>query len=197
MEFNEVIKKRRVTREFAKRQVEFKYIEAIIEAGTLAPSCNHLRQWDFVIVDDEVLINFISKQVGNGPASSNTPKNPYEDMCGYAFPRQQSMLKESKYIILPIIKENSLYKTDNMFGLMHFADTWCVIENMFLKATDLGLGCAMHVPSNIEQKNILEIVKCKVGYVIPCIIGVGYPSENAYYPKEQEFDKNKIHRNRW
>lgn len=39
MEFNDVIKKRRITREFSNKEVEYKDIEAIIEAGTLAPTC--------------------------------------------------------------------------------------------------------------------------------------------------------------
>lgn len=118
-------------------------------------------------------------------------------MCKYAFPRQRSMLEEAQYIILPILKENSLYKATNMFSLMHFADTWCAIENLFLRATDLGLGCSMHVPSMEEQRSVFQLIGCKGGYALPCIIGVGYPSETAYYPQEVEFDKNRIHINRW
>lgn len=197
MELNDVMKKRRITREFSDQEVDYASIESIIEAATMAPSCNHLKQWDFVIIDDKMRKSFISQSLTNYSASSSTPKNPYEDMCNYAFPRQQSMIEEAKYVILPIIKENSLYNTKNMFGLMHFADTWCAIENMFLKATDLGLGCSMHVPSMEEQRSIFQIIDCKGGYALPCIIGVGCPSETAYYPEEAEFDKNRIHRNMW
>ncbi|KXU52277.1 nitroreductase family protein [Longibaculum muris] len=197
MEFNEVIKKRRMTREFSNKEVQYCDIEAIIEAGSLAPTCNHLRQWDFVIIDDRMIINILAKCVKNYSSSASKPKNPYEDMCNYAFPRQQSMIEEAQFIILPIIKENSLYKATNMFSLMHFADTWCAIENMFLKATELGLGCSMHVPSMEEQNNIFNLIKCKKGYALTCIIGIGYPSETAYYPEEIEFDRKRIHRNRW
>jgi nitroreductase len=197
MELYDAIKKRRMTREFSDYEVEEASIEAIIEAATLAPTCNHMKQWDFVVIDDRIRISFIAQCLKNFPADPNTPKNPYEDMCKYAFPRQQSMIEEARYVILPIIKENSMYNTKNMFGLMHLADTWCAVENMFLRATDLGLGCSMHVPSMEEQKSIFQIIGCKGGYALPCIIGVGYPSETAYYPGEMEFDKNRIHRNIW
>ena len=197
MEFNEVIKKRRTTREFSNKDVDYKDIEAIIEAGTLAPTCNHMRQWDFVVIDDKTTINIIAKCIRNYNSNISIPKNSYEDMCNYAFPKQQSMIEEAKYLILPIIKENSLYKATNMFSLMHFADTWCAIENMFLKATDLGLSCCMRIPSMEEQNYIFNLIKCKKEYALTCIIGVGYPKDNAYYPKEVEFDKNRIHRNRW
>jgi nitroreductase len=170
----------------------------MIEAASLAPTCkNHLKQWDFVIIDNKLTIGCLAKCVNNYKASENLPKNPYEDMCKYAFPRQQSMLEEAQYIILPILKENSLYKATNMFSLMHFADTWCAIENLFLRATDLGLGCSMHVPSMEEQRSIFQLINCKSGYALPCIIGVGYPSETAYYSEEVEFDKKRIHINRW
>ena len=38
MELFEAIKKRRITREFSDKEVEFSCIESMIEAGTLAPS---------------------------------------------------------------------------------------------------------------------------------------------------------------
>lgn len=197
MEFSEVIKKRRITREFSNQEVDYASIESMIEAATLAPTCNHLKQWDFVIVDNKLTIGCIAQCVTNYSTDAGAPQNPYEDMCKYAFPRQRSMLEEAQYIILPILKENSLYKATNMFSLMHFADTWCAIENMFLKATDLGLGCSMHVPSMDEQRSIFNLIGCKSGYALPCIIGVGYPSDTAYYPEEVEFEKNRIHINRW
>ncbi len=197
MEFNDVIKNRRITREFSNKEVDYKDIEAIIEAGTFAPSNNYLRQWDFVVIDDETTKSIISKCVANYSANPNEPRNPYEDMCKYAFPRQRSMIGEAKYLILPVIGENNLFKATSNFQLMHYADTWCVIGNMFLSATDLGLECSMHVPSREEEKQIFNLIKCKSGYVIPCIIGIGYPGDNAYYPKEVEFDKNRIHKNRW
>ena len=149
------------------------------------------------MLDNKLTIGCLARGINNYSSNVGTPKNPYKDMCKYAFPRQKSMFQEAQYVILPIIKENSLYNTKNMFGLMHFADTWCAIENLFLRAADLGLGCSMHVPGMEEQSSIFQLIGCKSGYALPCIIGVGYPSENAYYPEEAEFDKKRIHINRW
>jgi nitroreductase len=197
MELKDTIRKRRTTREFSSKDVENSKIEEIIAAGTLAPSGNHLKQWDFIVIDSREIINQIANCINNYSTSSADPKNPYEDMCNYAFPRQQSMLLQAKYLILPIIKQNSLFKAGDMFSLMHFADTWCAIENMLLTATDLNLSCSIHTPSIDETEKISKIVNYPKEYALICLMGVGYPSENAYYPQEITFEKNRIHKNKW
>lgn len=43
MEFNAVINKRRTSREWTNKDVDFEIIKRIIEAGMKAPSWNHYR----------------------------------------------------------------------------------------------------------------------------------------------------------
>ena len=43
MEFNEVINKRRTSREWTDREVDFEAIKRIMEAGMKAPSWDHYR----------------------------------------------------------------------------------------------------------------------------------------------------------
>ena len=52
MEFRQVIEKRRTTRQFTSVPVGRKTIERIIKAGLMAPSFDHARKWNFVILDD-------------------------------------------------------------------------------------------------------------------------------------------------
>ncbi len=53
MELYEAIEKRRTIREFEDRPVEEKITKKIIAAGLRAPTNNHLREWEFVIVNDK------------------------------------------------------------------------------------------------------------------------------------------------
>ena len=53
MEFQNVIDKRRTTRQFSNRPVEKDKIQRIIEAGIKAPSFDHMRRWDFIVITDE------------------------------------------------------------------------------------------------------------------------------------------------
>lgn len=43
MELFDAIKKRRVTREFSDKEVDFSCIESMIEAAAYAPTCNHMK----------------------------------------------------------------------------------------------------------------------------------------------------------
>ena len=51
MNVYEAIAARRTIRDFAERPVAMPVVEKIIEAGLKAPTNNHLRQWEFVVVD--------------------------------------------------------------------------------------------------------------------------------------------------
>ena len=52
MEFYEAVNKRRSVREFQSRPVEEEKLLRVLEAGLKAPSNNHLRQWEFLLVKD-------------------------------------------------------------------------------------------------------------------------------------------------
>ena len=50
MEFYQVISGRRTCRAFLPKQVEADVLERILSAGLSAPSNDHLRQWEFVVL---------------------------------------------------------------------------------------------------------------------------------------------------
>lgn len=52
MEFKTVINKRRTIREFSNELVPNEIIMESLDAGLKAPSYNHLKQWDFIMVRD-------------------------------------------------------------------------------------------------------------------------------------------------
>ncbi len=50
MEFYDVINKRRTTRVFLKREVDFEIIKKILDAGNRAPTWDHNRNWQYIIL---------------------------------------------------------------------------------------------------------------------------------------------------
>ena len=52
MDVYEAIATRRTVRDFEDKPVEMSLIERVLDAGLKAPSNNHLRQWEFVIIND-------------------------------------------------------------------------------------------------------------------------------------------------
>jgi nitroreductase len=52
LDFYEVVKRRRSVREFQSRPVEEEKLLRVLEAGLKAPSHNHLREWEFILIKD-------------------------------------------------------------------------------------------------------------------------------------------------
>ena len=53
MEFNEVITQRKTSREWTDKEVDFEAVKRIIEAGMKAPSRDHYRNWQFIILHNK------------------------------------------------------------------------------------------------------------------------------------------------
>ena len=67
MEFYDVVKSRRTIRDFSDKKVDKNVIDKILSAGFMAPTNDHLRNWEFaVILEKEIIekiINPIRKTV--------------------------------------------------------------------------------------------------------------------------------------
>lgn len=183
MGFYEVINKRRTTREFLDKDVDFEAIKRILDAGNKAPTWNHNCNWSFIILrtDEEKEYAFeYAKKVANqfdAEKYLNMPR-PYEvthsqKMYAHAMPRQFTMLKNAPYAIIPVFKAKEV--TGGSFSALNpFATIWCVIENIFLAATAEGLACSMRIPLGEEHDIVKEKLKVPATYMMPVFIGIGY-----------------------
>ena len=71
-----------------------------------------------------------------------------------------------------------------------------MIENIFLATTNEGLAYTMRIPTDKQPQEILSAVGCPEGYILPCMIGIGYAETNAEFPTQIYPEKN-IHWNKW
>ena len=186
MEFSEVISKRRTTRQFTSQPVDKETIERIIDAGIKAPSFDHMRKWNFIVVTDAAVKSKILDKIKALPCSIDEPKNPFQEMVKIAFPKQRTMFEEAACIILPIFKRDVRIVKEESFGrrFMDFAEIWCVIENIFLATTNEGLAYTMRIPTGKQPEEILSAAACPEGYILPCMIGIGHAAEDAEYPEQ-------------
>lgn len=205
MEFFEVINKRRTVRDFSDKIVPDNIIKKLLEAGMRAPSNDHLRNWEFVVMKGHENIERILKDIKNNAelqmetVKKLTLKESQKNMYYDSVPKQYKMLIESGCLILPFYKQKGELLTPiNLSSLNAFASIWCVIENIILAATAEGLACAIRIPIGNEMKDVSEIVKAPEGYVMPCFISIGYEKENASIVKQEKFNiDDKIHYNLW
>ena len=207
MELYEAINKRKTTREFLDTEVDFEVIKRILGAGNKAPTWDHNRNWQFIVLrtDEEKEYTFSeAKAIAdkfNADRYLNMPR-PYQitlgqKMYGYAMPKQYTMLKEAPYVIIPLFKSKEL-NGEYVSKLNPFATIWCVIENIFLAATAEGLSCSMRIPLNKEHDIVKKKLNVPTTYMIPVFIGIGYanPEEELLEQYNPDIEK-QIRFGRW
>jgi nitroreductase len=63
MEFYKVVKGKKTIRDFSDKKVDKKTIEKILSAGLMAPTNDHLRNWEFVVITQKEVIEKIIKPI--------------------------------------------------------------------------------------------------------------------------------------
>ncbi len=160
MEFNEVINKRVTSREWTDREVDFNAIQRIIGAGMKAPSWDHRRCWQFIVLHTKE-----EKENAFGYAKciaekfdtdkyENRNLNLAQKMYAYAMPLQYTMLVDCPYVIVPLFKCARL-NAEWVSKLNPLTTAWCVAENMMLAAINEGLGYSLRIPLNKEHNIVL------------------------------------------
>lgn len=146
MDILTVIKNRRSIRIFDDRKVEKEVIEKIIEAGIQAPSSCNIQGWRFIVIDDQETKN---KLVENGGAI---------------------LIKKAPAGILVIYDS----RTRNFEYQDYIQSASAAMENIFLAATALGIGCCWlnHLPPKKILKKLFNIPRgySPIGYLM-----IGYP----------------------
>ena len=180
--------------------MDFEIIKRILEAGNKAPTWDHNRNWQYIILrtDEEMEFAFSeAKKIADkfdADRYLNMPRAYQitlgQKMYGYAMPKQFTMLKEAPYVILPLFRAKEL-NVEYVSKLNPFATIWCVIENIFLAATAEGLACSMRIPLNKEHDIVKAKLKVPPTYMIPVFIGIGYadPDEPVLEQYHPDIDK--------
>ena len=201
MEFYEALNARASIREFKDESIADDVIKKIIDAAYKAPTNDHFRDWHFVVVKDKKRM----KEVLGGVPKNLTVKD-VDDMTfitdpvqkesyKFAVPKQYSMLYNAGILIIPLMKKKvDILNPRDLSDLNCFASIWCSIENLWLAATNEGLGCNLRIPRGNEDEIAQKALGISNGYMIPCFIGIGVPKDDAKRTKQIKIDINeKIH----
>lgn len=208
MDLYEVLEKRRTYRDYSDREVSDEIVKRVIGAAFKAPTNDHLRQLEFVVVRGrENIAKVIAPLAKNMEAFKQLVAEVDESddkdkmaMFADALPKQQRMLMQSGLLIIPFFRQLTwpLLKPVEQSSLNYFASAWCALENMLLAATAEGLGTVFHIPVSDEAEEIKQIVNAPEGYEFICLLTIGYPAENAFLPKQKEIKpESRIHNNVW
>lgn len=209
MDFYQVLERRRTIRDFSDKEVSNEVLEKILSAAFKAPTNDHLRQFEFVVVrGPENIARLVSPVVENTQriqqtgleAAANVMDEDEHAMFVDALPKQQRMLIQSDCLVLPFFRQKDypLCKPADQSSLNYFASAWAAVENILLAATAEGLACAFRIPIGNEPQHVKRFVNAPEGYEFTCFLAIGYPAENAHICKQKEINvEDRIHRNVW
>ena len=165
--FLEIIRTRRSYRAYKPEQITDEQLNAVLEAGTYAPTSRGLQSPFIVAVQNEDLKLRLAKM--NAEIMGVTT-NPYYDAPTYVL------------VLVPADAPNGIQ------------DASLVLENMMLAAWSKGigsccLGSVVPVMNSEEAKPYLERLQLPADYKLQVAIAFGYPAEEI--PAAPERDETK------
>lgn len=195
MDFYEVLEKRRTYRDFSDREVSDEILKRVIGAAFKAPTNDHLRQLEFVVVRGRENIAKIIAPLAKNMAAfkelvAEVDESDDEDkmaMFADALPKQQRMLIQSGLLVIPFFRQLTwpLLKPVEQSSLNYFASAWCALENMLLAATAEGLGTVFHIPVADEAEKIKQIVNAPEDYEFTCLLTMAIPPKTHSCPSRR------------
>jgi nitroreductase len=208
MELFEAINQRKTIRDFENEVISKEILEKIISAGLKAPTNDHMRDWQFVVVTDKDvavrLLECIPKGISDADMEQlirdwNLNDKLQQECYRNAVPKQYRMLFDASAIIIPLLKQKTdILHPENVSHLNGFASIWCCIENIFLAATAEGLGCNLRIPLGEESTHAREVLKYPEDYFMPCFIGIGRPLKGIKPVRQIEINpEDRIHWNEY
>ena len=157
MEFIEVLRKRRSIRKYLPKEVKKESIDQIIEAGTLAPSAHFKEPWEVLVIRKE------KKEIAQ--FLEEYGKSKIEDII---FIKTAHTIENCDTLLL-------IYCNDFEQEKFNWLSIGAMIENMLLKATELGIGSLWigNICSVEEQVNTYFQIDSKEKKLISAV-ALGY-----------------------
>ncbi|WP_320046490.1 nitroreductase family protein [uncultured Ilyobacter sp.] len=168
----ELLKKRRSIRKFQGKSVEVEKLETILRAGLISPSGKNKKPWKFVVVDDGIKLDKLSK----------------------AKPAGGQLVKGAPVAVVVL---GEAEKSDTWLEDCSIALTF-----MQLEAEEQGLkSCWVQIDKRPSEDGrgadviVKEILGIEGDLKVLAILAMGYPEEERPFYTEDDMDFSKVHYN--
>jgi nitroreductase len=203
LDFYEAVEKRRTVREFQPKPVEEEKLLKALAAGLKAPSHNHLREWEFILMKDfgqrkrVVDLGVAAKDYSEKEVEKATKTMTEWEKPAYlaALPVQRRMLMSSPELLIVCFRmRKPLKECKTLYELNNIASVWACIENILLAMTAEGLYGVTFIPH--ETTLLKKMLSIPYDYEVAALIPIGYPQE--YFVKQRPTSlQEKIHYDGW
>jgi len=204
MELIEVINRRRTVRDFSKEKVPFEIIEKSLEAGLKAPSYNHLKQWDFMLVKEQSIRLALTQTEEMIEKVTDVLKQNFQDydtiakgMYLDAIPKQKRMILTAPELLVVVYKpKTQVSESKRVYDLNCLASVWCCIGNILLSLAENEVFGVTFIPKNTPA--IKEILNIPQELEIAAITPFGYKDSNVkIIPQKEVKLESRLHINNW
>lgn len=174
MSVYDLILQRRTIRKFKQQPIPFDLMEKMINAARLAPSASNLQPCEYIIVNDEHLLNQVFNSL---------------KWAAYIAPAGDPQQEERPvaYIIILINSE-----INDKSGVV---DASAAIENIILTALEQDIGCCwLYSVNRTKIRNLFSIPE---KFQINSVLALGYPDESPVIEELKDSveywkDENKV-----
>lgn len=184
MEFLEVIKTRRSTRQFSIEPIPKKLIEECIDSARLAPSAKNRQNWLFVVLEKEnkdnianIMLNQYQKELKFN--KNNTATIPHR--AANSVINSIRVIKEAPILILVFRTHDKAWMEGDYLSI------GAAIENLCLRATDLGLSTLWIRDVVYTKKEIQKFITTNEKELISAV-ALGYSTEFPYERKKKKLN---------
>ena len=195
MDYYDAVYQRRSIRDFTDEAIPAETLRRILEAAYQAPANDHFRDWHFVVVTEKEIMREMLEGVPKNLTEKDVDAMEWisdpvqKESYRIAVPKQYRMLIDAAAVVVPLMKKKvDILHPRNLSDLNCFASVWCSIENLWLAATAERYGCNVRIPREDEEAAAQKVLGFPDGYLIPCLIGIGRPSETAVRTKQIPVD---------
>lgn len=190
MELLEIIKARHSIRKYTQEQIGREDLEKILEAGNFAPNAGGGQRSMMVAIHNKELAVRVGKM--------NMAEFDRSRLLGSFVSKEQPStiddptIKNGFYdaptVICVFCQDNFLFKT---------ADAFCMIENMILQATELGIASCVvsrgyETFASEEGRKLMQEWEVPEGYVCQGFVTLGYIDGEEPHSKPRKPGRVKI-----
>jgi nitroreductase len=178
MDLYDAIEKRRTIRIF-KKGATLEQLKKIMLAGTKAPSAVNRQPWEFVLVEDQKIIEQLA-QIKCDLSKKNPPERVKDDPA--AVEKLAQAQKDS-------------FRNASIVAVCHLVDwersVWMCMENMSLAAVAEGLGSGIVMYWGEGQKAAGKVLGLPKNYEVTAVLKIGVPGEEGYPRENNPYAKRR------
>lgn len=187
----ELLQSRRSIRKFLSKLPEREVLERLVEAAVTAPSASNKQPWRFFIVTNVEIKSRMAETVRAAVERVARHIQPQFESAFRAYGDYFTRFENAPVVVVPLYRPLTLLSSmvgsdlsgkdrqniNQMEQHSGLVSTSLAIENLLLRAHDLGLGASGLTGPLIAADDLREILAVPAGWEIAALIAVGYPDE--------------------